>query len=279
MRSHSAPGTAQRTLDSAQEFAACRDQFFATPLADTVLPWCFPGQSRAQVREQTLAFRGTEDFQYAYVDPLLQRVLRDTDAALVSLNLLSSGRGTCKVCVGDNLMASPGVAELMLLLNGVVIKRSGARRDVYAGAQQVAHYLARQIAEQRYSVWLSQSPGRTKDGNDHTDPAIIKMLALAGARSAADFAQLHIVPVAISYDAQIWQLYRCWDSHHTADALLRQVPGALDSTYAQSFAAQIAHQAQQLAAMGLDRAEAQQALLQLYAQPLRNAQGSACAKA
>ncbi len=378
MRSHSAPGTAQRTLDSAQEFAACRDQFFATPLADTVIPWCFPGQSRAQVREQTLAFRGTEDFQYAYVDPLLQRVLRDTaaglhiagleqldrerkylficnhrcivtDAALVSLNLLSSGRGTCKVCVGDNLMASPGVAELMLLLNGVVIKRSGARRDVYAGAQQVAHYLARQIAEQRYSVWLSQSPGRTKDGNDHTDPAIIKMLALAGARSAADFAQLHIVPVAISYeyepcavakvretllrrrhgnyqkapgedlaqiraslvadkgrvqlafgqelqlaelapehmvaqvvaqiDAQIWQLYRCWDSHHTADALLRQVPGALDSTYAQSFAAQIAHQAQQLAAMGLDRAEAQQALLQLYAQPLRNAQGSACAKA
>jgi len=61
-----------------------------------------------------------------------------TDAALVSLNLLSSGRGTCKVCLGDNLMDTPGVAELMLLLNGVVIQRSGARRDVYAKAQRVA---------------------------------------------------------------------------------------------------------------------------------------------
>jgi len=123
-----------------------------------------------------------------------------TDAALVSLNLLSSGRGNCKVCVGDNLMATPGVSDLMLMLNGVVIKRHGSRRDVYANARHVAAYLAHQIEEQRYSVWLSQSPGRTKDGNDHTDSSIVKMLGLAGARTPADFEKLHIVPVAISYE-------------------------------------------------------------------------------
>lgn len=360
----------QRTVDSPSEFAGCRDQFFATPLADTIVPWCFPDLSRQAVVEQTNGFRGTEDFQFAYVNPMLQRILRETsrglsisgldqlptdrkflfvsnhrcivtDAALVSLNLLSSGRGTCKVCVGDNLMTTPGVAELMLLLNGVVIKRSGARRDVYANAQQVAAYLARQIDEQRYSIWLSQSPGRTKDGNDRTDPAIIKMLGMAGARTSADFEKLHIVPVAISYefepcatnkvretllrreqgqyhkgagedvaqirdslvahkghvhlafgeelrldgvaggdvvkevadkiDAQIWRIYRTWDSNQIAHALLTQSSCDLHAPYAQSFLSLISNQVAELNAMGLSSAAAREALLQLYAQPVFNA--------
>jgi hypothetical protein len=370
MQAHHLNATTQCTVDSPAEFADCRDQFFASPLADTILRWCFPDLSRQAVVEQTNAFRGTEDFQFAYVNPMLQRILRETsqglsisgldqlptdrkflfisnhrcivmDAALVSLNLLSSGRGTCKVCVGDNLMTTPGVSELMLLLNGVVIKRSGARRDVYAKARQVAAYLARQIDEQRYSIWLSQSPGRTKDGNDHTDPAIIKMLGLAGARTRTDFEKLHIVPVAISYefepcathkvretllrrehgkyrktagedvaqirdslvadkghvhlafgeeirldgapsadvvqevtdkiDAQIWNIYRSWDSNQIAHALLTQGSWDLDTPYAQAFLGLIANQVAELTAMGLTSAPAREALLQLYAQPVFNA--------
>lgn len=378
MQSHRLTATTQRTVDSPAEFKGCRDQFFATPLADTILRWCFPDLSRQAVVEQTNAFRGTEDFQFAYVNPMLQRILRETsqglsisglaqlptdrkflfisnhrcivtDAALVSLNLLSSGRGTCKVCVGDNLMTTPGVSELMLLLNGVVIKRSGARRDVYANAQQVAAYLARQIDEQRYSIWLSQSPGRTKDGNDHTDPAIIKMLGLAGARTRTDFEKLHIVPVAISYefepcathkvretllrreqgkyhktagedvaqisdslvagkghvhlafgeeihldgaagtdviqevtdkiDAQIWSIYRAWDSNQIAHALLTQSNLDLDTPYAQAFLDLISKQVAELNAMGLPSAPAREALLQLYAQPVFNALRAAASQA
>jgi hypothetical protein len=363
----------QRTLDSPSEFSGCRDRFFATPLADTLLRWSFPELSRQAVFEQTLAFRSTEDFQAAYVNPILQRILGQTtqglsitgldqlptdrkflfisnhrcivtDAALVSLNLLSSGRGTCKVCVGDNLMTAPGVTELMLLLNGVSIKRSGSRRDVYANAQHVAAYVARQIAEQRYSVWLSQSPGRTKDGNDHTDPAIIKMLSLHGARSHADFEQLHIVPVAISYefepcavqkvretllrrqhgsyqkqpgedvaqirdsltadkghvhmafgeelqlngvpgddvikevvdkiDAQIWRNYRAWDSNLLAHALLTKNQQDLTTPYAQNFLRKLESQIAELVAGGLASAAVREALLQLYAQPVFNAQST-----
>lgn len=371
MPHHALNARTQRTVDSPADFAACRDRFFTSPLSDTILRWCFPDLTRQAVVEQTNAFRGTEDFQFAYVNPMLQRILQETsqglsisgldqlptdrkflfisnhrcivtDAALVSLNLLSSGRGTCKVCVGDNLMSNPGVAELMLLLNGVVIQRSGARRDVYAKAQQVATYLARQIAENHYSVWLSQSPGRTKDGNDHTDPAIIKMLGLAGLKTRADFEKLHIVPVAISYecepcathkvretllrrehgkyhkaagedvvqirdsvtankghihlafgeeirldgppdadvvqevvdkiDAQIWQLYRCWESNLMAHALLTQGHRDQTTPEAKAFLNLIDQQVADLHAMGLPSAAAREALLQLYAQPVLNAQ-------
>lgn len=364
----------QRTIDNEARFSQCRQQFFDSPLADTILRWCFPHQSRQAVQEQTNALRGTEDFQFAYVNPMLQRILRETskglsisgleqlssqrkylfisnhrcivtDAALVSLNLLSSGRGTCKVCVGDNLMGTPGVSELMLLLNGVVIQRSGALRDVYASARAVAAYLAQQIQEARYSIWLSQSPGRTKDGNDHTDPAIIKMLGLSGLRGRADFEQLHIVPVAISYeyepcatdkvretllrrqhgsytkapdedvaqihaslvgdkghihlafgeeirlpdqpggdvvqqvvdaiDAQMWRLYRSWDSNTMAQAELQGTACEVDKSYAQAFLQQIAQQVAELAAMGLPAAQARSELLQLYARPLQNARAAA----
>jgi len=249
----------QCTVDGPSEFAAYRDQFFASPLADSILRWCFPDLSRQDVVDQTHAFRGTEDLQLAYVNPLLQRILGETsqglsisgleqlprdrkfvfisnhrcivtDAALVSLNMLSSGRGTCKVCVGDNLMTTHGVSELMLLLNGVVIKRSGTRRDVYANARHVAAYLARQIEEQRYSVWLSQSPGRTKDGNDHTDPSIIKMLGLSGARTRADFEKLHIVPVAISYE------FEPCATHKVRETLLRREHGKYHKTAGEDMA-------------------------------------------
>ena len=217
------------TLDHAREFVVCRDQFFSSAAADPILNWCFPDLSRQAIAERTSALNGTEDFQRAFVDPVSKKILNETslgltisgldrlpkdrkflflsnhrcivtDAALVSLNMLSGGRGTCKVCIGENLMEIPGVAELMLLVNGVVIKRSGSAREVFASAQHVATYLARQIAEQRYSVWLSQRPGRTKDGDDRTDPAIIKMLSLGCGKNRADFENLHIVPVAISYE-------------------------------------------------------------------------------
>jgi hypothetical protein len=361
----------QRTLDSAAEFAHCRDRFLASPLAETVLRWGFSDINREAVERQVQGMRSTEEFQTDYVNPALRRILSQTsqglsisgldqlptdhkflfvsnhrcivtDAALVALNLLASGRGTCKVCVGDNLMIVPGVTELMLLLNGVSIQRSGARRDVYANARKVSTYLARQISEQRYSVWLSQSPGRTKDGNDHTDPAIIKMLGLNGVRSRADFEKLHIVPVAISYefepcsvqkvretllrrqrgsyqkqagedvaqirdslvadkghvhlafgqelqldgaagndvvqevvdkiDVQIWRNYHAWDSNHIAHALLTQKQQDLDTLYAQGFMHKLDKQIAELTAIGLDNAAVREALLQLYAQPVFNAQ-------
>lgn len=240
-----------RTLDSTAEFSACLNRFFTTPVADAVLRWSFPHTARADLLAQAQGIQTPEAFQHTYVNPLFARILaqtsqglsisgldelpRDrkflflsnhrcivTDAALVSLNLLSSGRGTCKVCVGDNLMAAPGVAEMMLLLNGISIMRSGSRREVYDNAKYVASYLAQQIQEQRYSVWLSQSPGRTKDGNDRTAAAIVKMLGMQGQGLRVDYAALHIVPVTISYEHEPCLVYKVREN------LLRQASGRYD---------------------------------------------------
>ena len=89
MQTHHLNSTTQRTVDSPSEFALCRDQFFASPLADTILRWCFPDLSRQTVVDQTHAFRSTEDFQFAYVNPMLQRILRETSQGPVSYTHLT----------------------------------------------------------------------------------------------------------------------------------------------------------------------------------------------
>ncbi|MDG1206045.1 MAG: glycerol acyltransferase, partial [Pseudomonadales bacterium] len=52
------------------------------------------------------------------------------------------------------------------------------------------------------SIWIAQSEGRAKDGLDNTDPAIVKMFALAKRKEplANTVASLNIIPVSISYE-------------------------------------------------------------------------------
>ncbi len=54
------------------------------------------------------------------------------------------------------------------------------------------------------SIWIAQKEGRAKDGNDFTDPAILKMFHVEGRKQKVAFPDyiksLKIVPVAISYE-------------------------------------------------------------------------------
>jgi hypothetical protein len=66
-----------------------------------------------------------------------------------------------------------------------------------------SRYIRRSL-ETCNSVWIAQREGRAKDGIDVTEPALLKMLALAYRGDVDDFGamveRLSIVPVAISYE-------------------------------------------------------------------------------
>ena len=50
-------------------------------------------------------------------------------------------------------------------------------------------------------MWIAQREGRAKDSNDRTQPALLKMLAIAGEGSIIDrLLDINTVPVAISYE-------------------------------------------------------------------------------
>jgi 1-acyl-sn-glycerol-3-phosphate acyltransferase len=142
------------------------------------------------------------------------------DPAFTNYALHRLGRDTARIAIGDNLLTKPWVSDSMRLNKSFIVKRNlSGPRQLLAATKLLASYIRHSLLEEHSSIWLAQREGRAKDGVDHTEPAIIKMLAMCRDKKAATFAQhihdLKIVPVAISYEldpcdalkaAELWEL-------------------------------------------------------------------------
>ena len=126
------------------------------------------------------------------------------DPALVNYGLYLNDMETCQIAIGDNLIKRPFVSDLMRLNKSFIVKRSlTGRREKLLAFQHLSSYIHHCI-DSGQPVWIAQSEGRAKDGNDQTDPAIIKMFNLSRRGQNTSFADniraLNIVPVAIAYE-------------------------------------------------------------------------------
>lgn len=127
------------------------------------------------------------------------------DPAFVNYALYHSDLDTVRIAIGDNLLTKPFVSDLMRINKSFIVKRSAkGPRQVLAAYKLLSAYIRHSIEEDRQSIWIAQREGRAKDGNDLTEPAIIKMLAMSQDKQTEAFSEfinkLHIVPVAISYE-------------------------------------------------------------------------------
>ncbi|CAM2926367.1 1-acyl-sn-glycerol-3-phosphate acyltransferase [Vibrio mytili] len=126
------------------------------------------------------------------------------DPALVNYGLYQSGHRTVRIAIGDNLLKKPCTTELMRLNKSFIVKRSAkAPREMMKALGQLSSYIKHSL-ETRNSIWIAQKEGRAKDGNDFTDPAILKMFHVEGRKQKISFGEytrsLNIVPVSISYE-------------------------------------------------------------------------------
>ncbi len=126
------------------------------------------------------------------------------DPALVNYWLHQGQHKTVRIAIGDNLLKKQCVSELMRLNKSFIVKRSAkAPRELMKALGLLSSYIKHSL-DTGNSVWIAQKEGRAKDGNDRTDPAILKMLNVEGRKRKLSFAEyiqsLRIVPVAISYE-------------------------------------------------------------------------------
>ncbi|WP_428773458.1 1-acyl-sn-glycerol-3-phosphate acyltransferase [Vibrio sp.] len=126
------------------------------------------------------------------------------DPALVNYGLFESQHQTVRIAIGDNLLKKPCATELMKLNKSFIVKRSvKAPREMMKSLGTLSGYIKHSLDE-GHSIWIAQKEGRAKDGNDFTDPAILKMFHVEGRRQKIAFPDyiksLKIVPVAISYE-------------------------------------------------------------------------------
>ncbi|WP_070967087.1 1-acyl-sn-glycerol-3-phosphate acyltransferase [Vibrio sonorensis] len=126
------------------------------------------------------------------------------DPALVNYGLHESGHKTVRIAIGDNLLKKPCATELMRLNKSFIVKRSAkGPREMMKALGTLSAYIKHSL-ETENSIWIAQKEGRAKDGNDYTDPAILKMFHVEGRKQKIAFGDyiqsLKIVPVAISYE-------------------------------------------------------------------------------
>ena len=126
------------------------------------------------------------------------------DPTLLNYLLWLEGHTTTQVAIGDNLLGTGFRSHLMRLNKAFLVYRdvSGAKAQLQAMRRTSAYM--RKALEAGESVWIAQREGRSKDGIDRTEPALLKMLHLAyrsGARSLSEWLRLvQLVPVGITYE-------------------------------------------------------------------------------
>jgi hypothetical protein len=126
------------------------------------------------------------------------------DPSFVNWALFKEGFQTLRIAIGDNLLSKPFTSDIMRMNKSFIVKRSLPKgRAMLKGLQHLSHYISYSIKNES-GIWIAQREGRAKDGFDRTEPAIIKMLSLAGRADKKEFSEhindLNIVPVAVSYE-------------------------------------------------------------------------------
>ena len=126
------------------------------------------------------------------------------DPTLLNYAIWLRGHATTQIAIGDNLLGTGFLSHLMRVNKAFLVARdvSGAKAQLRAMRQTSAYM--RKSLEAGESVWIAQREGRSKDGMDRTEPALLKMLQLAyrdDARAIADWLGLvRLVPVSITYE-------------------------------------------------------------------------------
>ena len=124
------------------------------------------------------------------------------DSALLDVLLFDAGfTTTCEIAIGDNLLSLPWVKDLVRVNKSFIVERSLPPRRMLMASKRLSEYMHYAIGPKNENIWIAQREGRAKDSNDRTQPAILKMMAMGGQGSAVErLMQLHIVPLAISYE-------------------------------------------------------------------------------
>ncbi len=140
------------------------------------------------------------------------------DPALINWGLFSHKMSTVRIAIGDNLLQIPYVTELMKLNKSFVVQRSiKAPKLLLKALSQLSAYIYDSLSSGN-SVWIAQKEGRAKNGDDFTDPALLKMIQLQGRKQKIEFAdyvrKLNIVPVSISYQFEPCGIAKAKEQYH-----------------------------------------------------------------
>lgn len=123
------------------------------------------------------------------------------DASILSILLVDNGFFMPEIAIGDNLMLSPWIEDIVRLNKSFIVKRGLSGRRMLEESRHLSRYIHFAVKSKKASVWIAQREGRAKDSDDRTQDSLLKMLAMGGDKDFPEnIRELNIIPVSLSYE-------------------------------------------------------------------------------
>lgn len=218
----------------------------SAPEFKLVSQYLFPEVDPAHVAARLTGCRDISSFQHQFMWPAVSSVIKNTtkgvtiegteklnastsylyvsnhrdivlDAAFLQFLLDCAGLPTSEITFGANLMQGQFVTDIGKSNKMFRVERPTtvtSMRDFLQKSKYLSEYIRHTITEKHESVWIAQRNGRSKDGDDQTDRGLINMFCQSGPSSWADaLAELHLVPIAISYEWEPCDILKAMELH------------------------------------------------------------------
>jgi 1-acyl-sn-glycerol-3-phosphate acyltransferase len=201
------------------------------PMMKALMNFTFPDMEDEVWKEQLKKTHSIRDFQCNFIYHTVQKILENSsdglttsgfehleknnsylfisnhrdillDTTLLNAALFQNGHLMTASAIGDNLVQKSFIKTLARLNRNFLVLRGLSPREMLQSSKLLSEYMGQLLLHENRSVWIAQREGRTKDGNDETNPGVLKMIGMAS--DEADvmqyFKKIKIVPVSISYE-------------------------------------------------------------------------------
>lgn len=212
------------------EIPAAVQRIVDNPSFGVISAYLFPGRPMEEFRKLCLTAKTIDEFQTIVMWPVMQSIIEHTtdgitevgfdtyndqrkgifvcnhrdillDAALADFFLYKHDKQRPEITFGSNLMKGEMVIDIGKCNRMFRINRGGNMRDFYKNSLEVSAYMRHVVTEKKRSVWIAQRNGRTKNGDDKTEMAELKMFSLSSDKPFVEnLGEINITPIAISYE-------------------------------------------------------------------------------
>lgn len=201
------------------------------PMMKALMNFTFPDVADEVWKEQLRKTHSIRDFQCNFIYNTIQNVLQRSsdglstsgfekleknqsylfisnhrdivlDTTLLNVALFEHGLVMTASAIGDNLVKKDFLNVLAKMNRNFLVQRGLTPREMLQSSKTLSEYIGHLLQHENRSVWIAQREGRTKDGNDATNPGVLKMLAMGSdEENLMDyFKKIKVVPVSISYE-------------------------------------------------------------------------------
>ncbi|MBR4842497.1 MAG: acyltransferase [Bacteroidaceae bacterium] len=230
-----------------EEIPAAMQRIVSDPYFPQVAKYVYPDRPLQEVKEIVSGCRNIYEFQTTVMKQVNEQIIAGTtdglsyggiehidpskrylfisnhrdivlDSCLLMYILHTNGHSIGEITFGSNLMQGQLVIDIGKSNKMFRVERGGNPRQMYLNSLHLSDYIRYAIVEKHESVWIAQRNGRTKDGIDHTDQGLIKMLSLSGGKDRVkSLSDLNIAPVSVSYEWESCDLLKALELYASRD--------------------------------------------------------------